>query len=117
MGGLSTFTASQLHPQSPTPRVDSKSALTLHPHPPINSPVVYTTDRCNAVVLVLFLLSVPSLWLILRGDLYCLAFRFVLVFFCPFSIVINSLGVERAGLCSFRALVCFARDGFVSLSF
>ena len=35
----------------------------------------------------------------------CLALCFVLLFFSPFSIVITSLGEERAGLCAFRALV------------
>ena len=27
-------------------------------------------------------------------------------FFCPFSILINLLGVEGAGLCAYRAFVC-----------
>ena len=41
-----------------------------------------------------------------------LALRFVLVFFSPYNIAINSLGEERAGLCVFRAFVCFERDCF-----
>ena len=45
-----------------------------------------------------------------RQFILNLALRYVLVFFSPVSIVITSLGVERAGLCAFRALVCFARD-------
>ena len=36
------------------------------------------------------------LWFILRGDLFCLILcHFVLVFFSPLSIAINSLGEER----------------------
>ena len=57
-----------------------------------------------------------ALWLILRGDLYCHALRFVLLFFSPLSIAITSLGEERAGLCAFRTFDCFAR-WFVSLFF
>ena len=68
-----------------------KSALTPPPPPA----VVYSTDRSKAVVPVLVLLFV-ALWLILRGDLFCLTLcHFVLVFFSPFSIAITSLGEER----------------------
>ena len=35
-----------------------------------------------------------------------IALRFVLLFFSPLSIAINSFAVERAGLCAFRAFVC-----------
>ena len=50
----------------------------------LNPTVVYSTDRSNAVVLVLVLLFV-ALWLFLRGDLfYVLPCYFVLVFFSPF---------------------------------
>ena len=45
-----------------------------------------------------------------------LALLFVLVFFSPFSIVITSLGEKRAGLCAYRAFVCFACVNFCSLS-
>ena len=43
--------------------------------------------------------------------IYCLALCFVLVFFCPISIAITSLGKKRAGLCAFCAVVCFALVG------
>ena len=36
---------------------------------------------------------------------------FVLEFFSPFSILITSLGEERAGLCASNAFVSFARVG------
>ena len=49
-----------------------------------------------------------ALWLILRGDL---------LFFSPFSIAVISLWEERAGLCAFRAFVCFARDGLCLFPF
>ena len=41
--------------------------------------------------------------------------RFVLVFFSPFSIVITSLGEERANLSAFRAFVRFGFVGFLFL--
>ena len=44
--------------------------------------VVYTIDR-SKVVPVLFFLCV-AFWLILWGDLYCLALHFVLAFFQSF---------------------------------
>ena len=68
----------------------------------------YSTDRSKAVVLVLVLLFV-ALWFILRDDLFlCLTLcHFVLVFFSPFSIVITSLGEERANLSAFRTFVRF----------
>ena len=53
-----------------------------------------------------------ALWFILRGDLFyvlCLTlYYFVLVFFQFFSIVITSLGEERANLSAFRTFVRFA---------
>ena len=45
-----------------------------------------------------------------------LALLFVLVFFSPFSIVIASLGKERAGLCASHAFVYFACINFCSFS-
>ena len=42
---------------------------------------------------------------------FVLFFFFFFFSFIPFSIAITSRGKERAGLCAFRALVCFARDG------
>ena len=69
--------------------------------------MIYSTDRSKAVVPVLILLFV-ALWFILRGDLlYVLQCVFVLVFFCPFSIAITSLGEERANLSAFRTFVQF----------
>ena len=72
----------------------------------LNLPVVCSTDRSKAVVPVLLFVD---LWFILRGDLlYVLPVcHFVLVFFCPFSIAITSLGEERANLSVFRTFVRF----------
>ena len=56
------------------------------------------------IVLVLVLLFV-TLWFILRIRRFVLCLilcYFVLVFFSPFSIVITSLGEERANLSAFR---------------
>ena len=47
------------------------------------------------------------LWFILRGDLFYALPCVVLVFFCPFSIEITSLGVARANLSAFRTFVRF----------
>ena len=41
---------------------------------------------------------------------------FVLVFFSPFSIMITSLGEERAGLCASRAFVYFSPVNFCPFS-
>ena len=38
-------------------------------------------------------------------------FVVVVFFFSPFSITITSLGEERAGLCAFRAFICFTCVG------
>ena len=51
----------------------------------------------------MLLLLCIALWFILQGGLYCLALCFVLMFFCPLSIVITRPGEERAGLCAFHA--------------
>ena len=85
--------------------VDSKSALSF--------PVVYATDRSNAVIPVLFLFCV-ALWFILLGT-PCLVLPCSLssCFFSPFSIVANSLGEEGACVWASRAIVCFARVNFV----
>ena len=45
-----------------------------------------------------------------RLFILSLALRFLLVVSSPFSIAITSPGEERAGLCAFRAFVCFAGD-------
>ena len=70
--------------------------------------MVCSTDRSKAVVLVLVLLFV-ALWFILRGDLLYVftCVIFFLVFFNPFSIVITSLGEERANLSAFCMFVRF----------
>ena len=72
----------------------------------LKPPVVYSADHSKVVVPVLVLLFV-ALWFILRGNLfYVLTLRyFVLVFFSPFSIVITSLGEERANLSAFCTFV------------
>ena len=71
----------------------------------LNPPVVYSTDRSKAVVPMLVLLFV-ALWFILRGDLLCV-FQCVILFLCPFSIAITSLGEERANLSAFHTFVRF----------
>ena len=61
------------------------------------------------MLLLLFL----ALWLILRGDLYCLVLSCVssLCFALLLALRSPRLGEERADLCAFRAFVCFARVG------
>ena len=66
----------------------------------LNLPVVYSTDHSKAVVWVLVFLF-GALWFILRGDLFYVL-PCAIVFFSPFSIVITSLGEERANLSAFR---------------
>ena len=69
----------------------------------LNPPVVYSTDRSKAVVPVLVLLFVAT-----RRFVLCLTLcHFVLVFFSPLSIVITSLGDQRANLSTFRTFVRF----------
>ena len=88
--------------------VSCKSALT----PPPPHPVICSTDRSKAVVLVLVLLLV-ALWFILRGDLLdvfpCvilfLCFLFLLVLRLPRlgkSELILVLFVRLFGLCLFK---------------
>ena len=69
----------------------------------LNPPVVYSTDRSKAVVLVLVLLF-GALWFILRDDLlYVLPCAILfLCFSVLFNIAITSLGEERANLSAFR---------------
>ena len=85
------------------PRVGSagcKSALGL--------PVVCSAGRSGEVVPVLVLLFV-ALWIILRGDLFCVLTLcyFVLMFFGPFGVAVASLGEERANLRAFHTFVRF----------
>ena len=62
--------------------------------------MVYSTDRSKAVIPVLVLLFFT------RRFALCLTLcYFVLVFFSLFSIVITSLGEERAYLSAFRTFV------------
>ena len=70
--------------------------------------MVYSVDGSKAVVPVLVLLFV-ALCFILRGDLFYVLTLcyFLFVFFSPFSIVITSLGEERANLSAFRTFVRF----------
>ena len=81
-------------------------------------PIVYATDRSKAVVPVLFLFCV-ALWFILRGASCFKVFPCSLssCFVIPFSIVINSLGEEGAGLYASRAFLCFVRVSFVIFLF
>ena len=83
-----------------------------------NLPVVYSTDRSKAVVLVLVLLFV-ALWFILRGDLFYVlpCVILFLYFFSPFNIAITSLGEERANLSAFRSLFDLRLFGFVCFLF
>ena len=67
----------------------------------LNPSMVYSIDRSKAVVPVLVLLFVALCFVCLS---VC---HFVLVFFCPFSIAITSLGEERANLSAFRTFVRF----------
>ena len=81
--------------------VDSKSAL----HPPRQPQVAYATDCSKGMVLVLFLFCV-ALWFLLRGvSCWVLSCPLFLCIFSSFSIVITSLGEQRAGLCASRAFV------------
>ena len=69
--------------------------------------MVCSTDRSKAVVPVLVLLLVAFFYST-RQFVVCLSVcHFVLVFFSPFSIVITSLGEERANLSAFRTFVRF----------
>ena len=71
----------------------------------LNTPIVCAAYHSKAVVLMLFCVA---LWFILWGA-SCLVLPCSLssCFFSPFSIVIISLGEERAGLYASHAFVCF----------
>ena len=67
--------------------------------------MVYSTDRSKAVVPVLFFFA---LFFSTRRFVLCLTLcHIVLMFFSHFSIVITSLGDERANLSAFRTFVRF----------
>ena len=82
----------------------------------LNAPVVYSTDRSKAVVLVLVLLFV-ALWFILRGNLFYVL-PCVILFFC-FSVLLAlqlpCLGKRELILVLFVHL--FDLFGFVSFLF
>ena len=73
----------------------------------LNPPVVYSTDRSKAVVLVLVLLFV-ALWFILRGD-WLYVFPCVILFLCFSVLLVLRLPrlKERANLSAFRTFVRF----------
>ena len=78
----------------------------------LNPTVVYSNDRSKifksgspGVSLTLCCFVVYSTRQFVLSLVLC---NFVLIFFNPFSILITSLGVERANLCSFRTFVRFA---------
>ena len=71
--------------------------------------MVYSTDCSKAVVPVIVLLFVVFFCLFYEAICFMsYLVLFVLVFFSPFSIVIASLGEERANLTAFRTFVRFA---------
>ena len=75
----------------------------------LKPPMVYSTDRSKAVVLVLILLSLCC-FVFFSTRRFILSFALcyiVLAFFSPFSIAITSL--ETANLSAFNAFVRFAR--------
>ena len=66
----------------------------------LNPPVVYSTDTSVSLTLSCFVVCS------VRQFVLCLTLcYFVLVFFSPFSIVITSLGEERANLSAFHTFV------------
>ena len=91
-----------------------KSALT----PPPTPPVVYSTDRSNAVVPVSVLLFV-ALWFILRGDLFYVLPWVIL--FCCFSVLLAlwlfRLGKRELILVLFVRLFDLCLFGFVGFLF
>ena len=60
----------------------------------LNPPVVYSTDRSKAVVLVLVLLFV-ALWFILRGGLFCVL-PCVILFLCFLALRLPRLGKRES---------------------
>ena len=97
-----------------------ESALAPLPPPPPprpQTPVVYSTDRSNAVVPVLVLLFV-ALWFVLQGYFLCLALRYsVLVFFGPFGIALPRLGKRELILVLFvRLSICACLVSSISSS-
>ena len=98
---------------APGPRVKLASCKSA-----LNPPVVYSTDRSKAMVLVLVLLFV-ALWFILRGDLLYV-FPYVILFLC-FSVllVLRLLGLGKRELILVlfvRCSICACLDLSVSSS-
>ena len=82
------------------------------------SPVVYASDRSNAMVPVLFLFCV-ALWFILRGTLCFIVMTCSLspCFVIPFSIVITALSEEElAYVLIMQFFDCFAHVSFCPCS-
>ena len=73
----------------------------------LNPQVVYSTDRSKAVVPVLVLLCCFVVYSTRRFVLCLTLCHFVLVFFSPFSIMITSIGEERANFSAFHTFVRF----------
>ena len=95
-----------------------KSALNRsRPHPP-HPPVVYSTDRSKAMVLVLVFLF-GALWFILRGDLLCVL-PCAILFLC-FSVLLAlrlpRLGKRELILVFFVRLFDLCLFGFVGFLF
>ena len=84
----------------------------------LNPPVVYSTDRCKAVVTVLVLLF-GTLWFILRGDLLY-ALPCAILFLC-FSVLLAlrlpRLGKRELILVLFVCLIDLCLFGFVGFLF
>ena len=82
----------------------------------LNPPVVYSTDRSNAVVPVLLFVA---LWFILRDDLFYVL-RCVILFWC-FSVLLelrlSSLGMRELILVLFVRLFDLNWFGFVGFLF
>ena len=72
--------------------------------------MVYSTDRSEAVLVLLFV----ALWFILRGDFFYVL-PCVILFLC-FSVLLALLGEERTNLSAFRTLFDLCLDLSVSSS-
>ena len=95
-----------------------KSGIGTQREVALNPPVVYSTDRSKAVVLVLVLLFV-ALWFILRGDLFYVL-SCVILFLC-FSVLLalrlSRLGKRKLILVLFVRLLDLCVFGFVGFLF
>ena len=82
----------------------------------LKSPVVYSTDRCNAVVPVLVLLFV-ALWLILRGNLFYVLSCVILIFSVLLALRLPRLGKRELIFVLFVRLFDLRWFGFVYFLF